>query len=231
MSFARFCIDDTGAVAVDWTVLTGGLVGLGLVTASLVGVGVETAADTTATDIRSASFAARFRAGLREDFDTGAENWTGGTVVDIPGFGEALLMAPGEVVQTSFAFDGAGAAVLEFDMMYLDTWDNETATVWVDGQAVGAGTLIHTDHTEFNNGNTPPSFNDLGVEGVRVEVIETADPIDGGYQGYALDHRQRLRITVDEPGDRVDLGFTNDLDQDVHDEALAVDNLRLSSGY
>ncbi|MBF9049144.1 pilus assembly protein [Roseobacter sp. HKCCD9010] len=37
-----FILDDTGAVTVDWVVLTAALVGLGLAVANVVGAGLET---------------------------------------------------------------------------------------------------------------------------------------------------------------------------------------------
>lgn len=41
MTFTQFACNESGAVAVDWVVLTGGLVGLGIATLSVVSGGIE----------------------------------------------------------------------------------------------------------------------------------------------------------------------------------------------
>ncbi len=49
--FKSFKSDESGAVTVDWVVLTAAIVGLGLIVISSVGTGVTTLADRIKTDV------------------------------------------------------------------------------------------------------------------------------------------------------------------------------------
>ena len=50
-AFKSFANDETGAVTVDWVVLTAAIVGLGIVVMTSVGGGITGLADATATKI------------------------------------------------------------------------------------------------------------------------------------------------------------------------------------
>lgn len=56
--FKSFRSDESGAVTVDWVVLTAAIVGLGLVVMNTVGPAVQGVATTITTDLTSASDAA-----------------------------------------------------------------------------------------------------------------------------------------------------------------------------
>jgi Flp pilus assembly pilin Flp len=47
----RFKNDESGAVTVDWVVLTGAVVGLGIIIANTMGTSITTAAGNVGTDI------------------------------------------------------------------------------------------------------------------------------------------------------------------------------------
>jgi Flp pilus assembly pilin Flp len=47
----KFLNEESGAVTVDWVVLTAAIVGLGMVVMSTVGDGIETLSDTVVTDL------------------------------------------------------------------------------------------------------------------------------------------------------------------------------------
>jgi Flp pilus assembly pilin Flp len=49
--FKAFRSDESGAVTVDWVVLTAAIVGLGIVVMTTVGGGIETLAGRIATDV------------------------------------------------------------------------------------------------------------------------------------------------------------------------------------
>ena len=49
--FKAFKSDESGAVTVDWVVLTAAIVGLGMVVMSTVGGGIETLSGTVVTDL------------------------------------------------------------------------------------------------------------------------------------------------------------------------------------
>ena len=51
MNFKAFASDESGAVTVDWVVLTAAIVGLGLVVMTTVGTAIKTQATNIATDV------------------------------------------------------------------------------------------------------------------------------------------------------------------------------------
>ena len=53
--FKSFKNDESGAVTVDWVVLTGAVVGLGIIIANTMGTSISTAAGALATDIGAAA--------------------------------------------------------------------------------------------------------------------------------------------------------------------------------
>jgi Flp pilus assembly pilin Flp len=55
-TFANFCNDESGAVTVDWVVLTAAIVGLGVVIMNLVGGGIEDLGDRVVTDLSTSEF-------------------------------------------------------------------------------------------------------------------------------------------------------------------------------
>jgi len=52
----NFFADESGAVTVDWVVLTAAIVGLGLVVMNTVGAGIEGLGTTVATDLTTTDF-------------------------------------------------------------------------------------------------------------------------------------------------------------------------------
>ena len=53
--FKNFKNDESGAVTVDWVVLTAAIVGLGMVVMTTVGGGIEDLGDTVVTDLQGRS--------------------------------------------------------------------------------------------------------------------------------------------------------------------------------
>jgi Flp pilus assembly pilin Flp len=53
--FKGFKSDESGAVTVDWVVLTAAIVGLGMVVMTTVGGGIEDLGDTVVTDLQGRS--------------------------------------------------------------------------------------------------------------------------------------------------------------------------------
>lgn len=82
-----FLFDDSGAVTVDWVVLTAGLVGLGLATMAVVSAGVEDLSGDTRTQMESQVISTSFASGS----DTWS--WSGRTSSDYYAIGAAA--APG----------------------------------------------------------------------------------------------------------------------------------------
>ena len=96
-----FWSDESGAVTVDWVVLTGGVVGLGLATMGVVSGGVENLSGDIAGQLSSDSWNL-FGNGMQSvasfDFTGGnADGWLGGQVMDMGGsLGEVLALGAGD---------------------------------------------------------------------------------------------------------------------------------------
>lgn len=60
MTFAAFLKDQSGAVTVDWVVLTSAIVGLGMATTAVVSGGVENLSTDTAQDLADVEIATNF---------------------------------------------------------------------------------------------------------------------------------------------------------------------------
>jgi len=83
----NFLVDDSGAVTVDWVVLTAGIVGLGLATMAVVSAGVEDLSGDTRTQMESQTISTRFAAA------PATWEWSGRTAQDYHAIGSAA--APG----------------------------------------------------------------------------------------------------------------------------------------
>ena len=86
--FNTFVTNDSGAVTVDWVVLTAGLVGLGLATMAVVSGGVEDLSGDVGTQMTNQTISASFGSG-----DSVGWDWTGRTASDYYAIGAAA--APG----------------------------------------------------------------------------------------------------------------------------------------
>ncbi|MDP4033321.1 MAG: hypothetical protein Q8P60_10800 [Pseudorhodobacter sp.] len=53
ISFAGFCADETGAVTVDWVVLTAAIIGIGMIVLTPIAYSTDSVADGTAAFIVS----------------------------------------------------------------------------------------------------------------------------------------------------------------------------------
>lgn len=148
MTKNSFWEDESGAIAVDWVVLTGSLVGLGVATMAVVSGGVEDLSRDIAGQLRSDDWS-MFNNGLIElsnfDFSGGdAAGWIGGQVMDMGGqIGELLVIGP----QAGAAFslevpEGTEMAYMAFDLVAGDSLDNglrwgvDTATLMINNVPV-----------------------------------------------------------------------------------------------
>lgn len=216
-----FVQDETAAVTVDWVVLTSALVGLGLAATAVVSGGVENLSNDTAQELADTSIRTRF-AGITQlfasGFSDGRGGFTGGSLVNASGFGEVLQIGQGETVERSFDIPiGAGEATFEFDLIAADDFDGDTATVYVNGQAVS----FYTD----DNGTV--TVTDGGVSGVSVSVNQQyTDANNGG--GSLGDSRASYAITVTDPGSTVTLGVSSNATAGASNEYFAIDDVSVS---
>ena len=227
MTKDSFWTDETGAIAVDWVVVTGGVVGLGLATIIVVSSGVEGLSRDIDGTLRGDAWS-MFDNGLTElvvfDFSDGARaGWTGGRVMDMGGIiGELLVVGPDSAAGFSLDVpEGTEMAYLAFDLVAGDSLDNsaqwgtDTATLMINGVAVALAT---------NGGNAPTTFEIPQVDGTTVEATILVDSSHMGGSSRWEDTSARVTVLVDQPTADLNFQLVSEANQSVGDEYWGIDN-------
>lgn len=221
----QFATDETGAITVDWVVLSAGLVGLGMASVMVVSGGVESLSGELADEMSGIEIRTRFAQAIQglslsEDFANGVGNWIGGTAVSLAGFGEVLQIGPGSTAELPIAIpDGASSATITFDLLGVDDLSGPPATIFIDGQAVA---IYSDDHGNITTSeNAPP--------GITVSMSQqySNDPMGGGSHGS--DSRATYSITVENPGSTMTFGVENGSGQPVSEEFYALDDVSVTT--
>lgn len=226
-----FLRDESGAVTVDWVVMTSATVGLGLATMATVTGGVENLSGDIRTQLSSDGWNL-FNNGRDSlgsfDFSGGdAVGWLGGAVMDMGGeLGELLVLGPGE--STGFLVDvpeGAETAVMQFDLIAGDSLDNsvawgtDTATVMLNGVPVAIAISSGTSMT----------FDIPQLDGTTVEAtVEVEERALGGNGGWN-DSVAGVIITVAQPTEPIQFELQSNANQGVGDEFWGLDNFDAST--
>ncbi len=223
--FCTFIKDESGAITVDWVVISAGIVGMGIAVTAVVSGGIEslsraTAGELTGYEIQT-TFANQIAAALSNDFSGGLGGFVGGTVTSLVGFGEVLQLGPGEMTTASFEVpDGASTATLSFDMLGIDDLSGEGASIMINGTEVA----FYAD----NHGNI--TTQDMGVSGITVAVNQqySNDPMGAGSHGH--DSRATYTITIENPGETVTFGVASETGQPISEEFYAIDDVNFTTG-
>jgi len=223
----HFLSDDSGAVTVDWVVLTAGITGLGMATVGVVSTGMsDLSGDINAqlgSNMISSLFGSTQIASM--NFTNGdMGGWVGGTVMaPIEALGDMLVLGPGE--STGITLDvpaGAESATLTFDLIGGDSLDNEVMTITTNGETVTLARGLY---------NGTMTFITPDVEGITVstEVISEGTNLGGATPSHWRDSVTQVTITVDDPGDTLAFGMTSGANQHIGDEFFGIDNVDISA--
>lgn len=222
-----FINDESGAVTVDWTVMTAAIAGLGIATYGVVSGGISDLSSDVEQYLRrdmiSTSFGAELMAAM--DFTGGDKGgWTGGTVMSpIAALGEILVLGPGETAMLTLDVpENSASATLSFDLIGGDSLDNEIVTVTSNDTTVTLARGLYDGTMTF----TTPD-----VEGVNVttETISSGTNLGGASPSSWRDSVTRVTVTVDDPGETLSLGMTSGANQDIGDEFFGIDNVDISA--
>lgn len=231
-TYTTFLSDESGAVTVDWVVMTGATVGLGLATMAVVSTGVEDLSGDINTQLSSDGWNLFNNGSLNLgsfDFSNGnALGWIGGSVMDMGGeLGELLVLGPGEA--TGFLVDvpdGAQNAIMEFDLIAGDSLDNsaqwgtDTATISLNGVPVAIA---------LSAGHNSMTFEIPQVDGTTVEATVNVQELElGGNPGWN-DSAATVTITVDQPTEAIQFEMLSSANQGVGDEFWGLDNFEANS--
>lgn len=219
-----FLTEERGAVSVDWVVLTGAVVALGLAATAVVSSGIENLSGDVAAEMGIITPNSRFSSTAQGmGFEGGLGTWRGGVLAYDDGFGNVLRggQAPGQAAVNTFDLEGDKAyAVIAFDMHAIDSWDGESFQVYVDNEVVATASFRFSE-----DGAVETWVSDNPDYTFSMET--TTDRADYGFSGDWTDQSHRMQVTVANPGNQVTVGFGSTLDQGIDDESWAVDNLSI----
>jgi hypothetical protein len=229
MLLKTFIRSESGAVTTDYVVLSAAMVGTGFAAINSTAVGVENiAGDIEAAlrgDIVNTSFA---RQSYFDDFENGAGFWVGGvTDGSQDAFGGILGPYGGsngdEIVTRTFdLLSGYDYATVEFDMLAIDSWDNEEFIIFVDGSPVSSYNFAwQQDGVTGAWTTSDPNFN--------ISITPNGSRSQLGYSSNWSDQVYSVSVQVTNPGPSMSIGFGSTLDQSVADESWGVDNLQVTS--
>jgi hypothetical protein len=132
-----------------------------------------------------------------------------------------------DVIDTANTYrlrQGTEQAVIEFDFLEVDSWDNERFRISINGRVVDLGQF------SWRNDEGAGSFN--AGNGITVEKTAAVDISGYGRSGRRWrdnDNLHHFRITVDNPGEALQVGFGSTLNQSVSDESWGVDNFLITA--
>jgi len=229
MLLKEFIRSESGAVTTDYVVLSAAMVGSGLAAINSTAVGVENIASDIDAALRGEIVNTTFaRQSYFDDFENGAGYWVGGQTDDSQdAFGGILGPYGGsngdEVVTRTFdLLSGYDYAVVEFDMLAIDSWDNEDFIIFVDGNPVSAYNFDWQQDGVTGAWTT----ND---EDFNISITPNGSRNQQGYSNTWSDQGFSVSIQVTDPGPSMSIGFGSTLNQDLEDESWGVDNLQVTS--
>ncbi|WP_181699667.1 cadherin domain-containing protein, partial [Chthonobacter albigriseus] len=157
-----------------------------------------------------------------ETFESGtASGWNVGTVdttsAALTNFlGNFGTSAFAEAVHKTYAVDSSQAAIVEFDLLRMDSWDaGEGVRIYVNGVAI---TSVLT------------SLTTSGASGATAGVSYTISPISSLGNVFGLgwpEYSYRVRLSVDNPGSALRLGFGGNFNEALNNESYGIDNISI----
>ena len=222
-----FLSDESGAVTVDWTVITAAIVGLGIASFAVVQSGVGDLSGDIARNLGRPFIQTAFL--VADDFSNGPGNWIGAGTNFISGFGDVLGPLRGDAEgreQVYQIFEIPGGALefnAGFDLLSIDSLDGglidhgwgaeEGPVMYLNGQEVA--------RARSQGGRLTWTYADVPGVTIRSEVVSSQTNI--GANGWD-DGINTVRITFEEPQDTVQVGFGLKANQPIHDETMGIDN-------
>lgn len=150
---------------------------------------------------------------------------------DFAAFGENVDDAIGGIGRTNTDVDvsqtfnlgrGAGTTVFDFTFWEMDSWDDETFYITIDGERINLGTFNHKDVDREAGGQDGQFF--VFVED---KPGKTNTENNGGSSRWG-DEQHRVRITAEGLSGNVEIGFGSTLNQGIHDESWQVEDFRIT---
>ncbi len=251
-----FLRSDQGAVTVDWTVLTGSMVGLGVAGISTISVGLSDLTSDIDRSLRLMGVTEFARTLISTDtFDGGSlGKWSS----NIASYDDPVLknmMGPfrdesgdATLFRSLEFIEGTEYAVMEFDLTTIGKWEaSDDMRLYVDGQMIDTTSLMTGNlHTTFDDGNdetqiaysvveTRKSDSDVVTE--RMELAKEYDPVGYNANPRKVETNVRketdytVQVVVKNPGKNMNFGIGRGRGNTSPQpgEAWAIDNFAVSS--
>jgi Flp pilus assembly pilin Flp len=229
----QFQSEETGAVSVDWVVLCAVVTAVTLAMFDEVGSALGWHSDGITEELTNSEIV---RAGsdnsIGFEFQDGQMGrWSGATVTDIPGFGDALGPIGGSGGYPTVGHDfimsaDVDTSYITFDLYALDSLDDEAGVIYINGEEIGRLVVGHNG-VEYIAKDTDMV---ASVADVVAENVEIGGYRDSEVEGkdYWKDDIVTISIAINDPGDALSFGFGSTANQDTTDEAFAIDNFNIS---
>ena len=243
--FRDFFADDSGAVTVDWVVLTGAVMGLGLASYAVVSGGVADLAGDVNTQLRSQKIYAG--AGTVQGYETfrnGRDGWTTvGTNFDDPeiqGGSGIFLLDQGMFLERGFDLNpDMGYAIVEMEFQTIGEFDNEERLgITINGELVDKSTFVNNNpKTVGGTGGAEISYTYKGTTTSTAEVQAARlaqyadDPTDQISTNLDRVNTYTMRMVVTDPGASLDFGVTGTgaIWRSIPGEGVSVNSVRVIS--
>lgn len=225
--FRQFLRDSAGAISVDYVMLAAGVTAATLLSSGILQEGMRALAGTVDSELKGEAPDSRTSLSYSNGFDNGSQGWTGADISTVAGLGTVLGPIGGSngepTVSRDFQFEeGTEEASFEFDLFALDSLDNESGIIYVNGREIGRVTS--------NHGNaTFTAAEGLDPDQVIIRSTVVDNRVQLGGSDRFNDHHSQIRITLGNPGTNVNFGFGSTANQNVGDESFAIDNFTVTS--
>ncbi len=250
----HFLWDETGAVTVDWTVMTAAVVGLGLASAGAVQVGTGNLGNSIRESLSGAGVAslqwAYARNLVSQNFADGDfTGWSSSLSTTFGAWGPMLGPFGRETFSTPLTYDvslpeGISNALISFDLVIGDSWDGvagpdnpwtnalgDSLRFIVDGQVVtGEHFVFRENHPGYQPGMFEERRATAQIGDATFNLVLTprdAPTANVGGSGWN-DQRWSVQIEALDAPQNFQLGFSSTADQSGPDESFGIQNFNIA---
>ncbi|SDZ51339.1 Flp pilus assembly protein, pilin Flp [Jannaschia faecimaris] len=223
----QFLRDSHGAVTVDYVILAAAVTAVTLASTDVIQNGMRSLAGTVDSELKGEAPGSGHAMTYSDGFDNGSQGWSGTSSANVSGIGNVLGPIGGSngapTVSRDFAFEeGTESATFEFDLYAMDSLDNESGIIFVDGQEIGRITSNLGKATfQVADGIDPDAYI------IRQTTID--DDVHLGGSSEWRDHHSNIAITVRNPNTNVNVGFGSTANQSTSDESISIDNFTVTT--
>ena len=249
----KFLTDETGAVTVDWTVMTAAIVGLGLASAAAVSTGAVNLGNDVESSLSGASVSglrwAFARELINQNFaDGNFAGWSRSNATTFGAWGPMLGPFGRETFANPLTYDvslpeGMSNGLISFDLVIADSWDGHSNPTrdshgWTNAlgdslRFIVDGQVVTTEH--FLGGNSSLSYLQdrqgtiqIGESTFNVSMTLRDAPAGNIGGSHWADQRWNVQIEALNAPEDFQLGFSSTANQALGDEAFGIQNFTIA---